>query len=381
MKILQISTFFHPVIGGVETHVFNLSRKLIAQGHEVEVLCSDSNKNAPRISEKQSTVSGIKVKRFFTLVSLSFYHKFYPGLFFYLLKSDFDIVHVHGFRKIETYLALFAARLKKKKIVLTSHNPFPVTTRSNFMNLLINIHDRTFGRWFTKKMDKIITILPSEQKVFMEKFKVPKDKLATVHNGVEEIFFQQGSSEQFFKDWRIAREKWQGLVVSAARISYAKGFQNLELVVRELPKVLFFIAGGDDGYLSKLKLVFTQCPNIFFSEHYLSLEKLRDMLSAADLFVLPSLHEAFGIALIEALAQGCPVITTNKGGPDELLNEDLAIKLDPTNQKAWKESIQNLLQDPKRRQVMGKLGKNFAARFNWDKITSKIINLYIEITK
>ena len=44
MKIIQISTFFHPVTGGVETHVLNLSRELEKNGHEVEVLCSDSTK-------------------------------------------------------------------------------------------------------------------------------------------------------------------------------------------------------------------------------------------------------------------------------------------------------------------------------------------------
>lgn len=131
MKIAQVSTFFHPVTGGVETHALELSRELSEQGHDVTVLTSDSAKQAPRISEKRSRYLGVEVRRFRALVRLSPYHVFYPGLFFHLLRSDYDIVHVHGFRKLEVYVALLAKLLKRKKykLVVTGHNPFPTTSR------------------------------------------------------------------------------------------------------------------------------------------------------------------------------------------------------------------------------------------------------------
>jgi len=57
MKIIQISTFFHPVYGGVEDHVLNLSKELLAKGHEVTILTSDSNKKGSRIKEKNASDS------------------------------------------------------------------------------------------------------------------------------------------------------------------------------------------------------------------------------------------------------------------------------------------------------------------------------------
>ena len=54
MKIIQISTFFHPVTGGVETHVYNLSKELVTLGHEVTVLTSDSAKFGPRLSRNET---------------------------------------------------------------------------------------------------------------------------------------------------------------------------------------------------------------------------------------------------------------------------------------------------------------------------------------
>ena len=80
MKIFQISTFYHPITGGVESHVATLSKFLVEYGHEVTVLASDSSKVGPRIAQKQGMFEGIPIVRFLTWFSISQYHKFYPGL-------------------------------------------------------------------------------------------------------------------------------------------------------------------------------------------------------------------------------------------------------------------------------------------------------------
>src|SRR3989344_2367855 len=371
MKILQVTTFFHPVVGGVETHVLNLSKELLRLGHKVTVLTSDSKKNGPRISEKVSIVSGIHVKRFKTFFSLSYFHKFFPGILFYLVKADFDLIHVHGFRKLETYAAMLIAKLRKKKLVLTTHNPFPVTIRSLKNNLLIKLHDWTLGKLFTRFIDKIITLLPSEQNILKSGFYVDKKRLITIPNGNDDIFYQAGNARTFLKEWSIDKSKWKGLIVSVARINYVKGLQNLEQAVKELHDVLFFFAGGDDGYLTRLKVLFAECNNVIFTEYFLSQKQLIDLYAAADVFVLPSLHEPFGIVLLEALAQGCPVISANTGGPGELLSNEFADLLPPKDQNGWKQAISDLIRNPHLRQKMGKKGQAFVQEFKWDKIAKQ----------
>jgi glycosyltransferase involved in cell wall biosynthesis len=100
------------------------------------------------------------------------------------------------------------------------------------------------------------------------------------------------------------------------------------------------------------------------------------MYAASQIFVFPSLHEAFGIAPLEALAAGCPVISTNVGGPVEVLNDRVAVFQNPLNQQAWLDNIKHLLEDTELRRQISLAGKDFAKKFSWSKVASKIIEVY-----
>src|SRR3990172_5046923 len=225
MKVAQVTTFFHPVTGGVETHVLNLSRELKELGHDVTVLCSDSNKHFPRIKEKKTGFLGVDVIRFRTIFSISFYHKFFPGIFFYLLRHKFDIIHVHGFRKSESYFALIAGWLKRTPVILTTHNPFPTRTRSKKLNMFIKLHDLTIGKILSGKFTKIISLVPSEVDLLKKKFRVDPKKIKVIPNGIPEEFFKEGDGEKFLREWDIDKSKWKAILIGVGRINYAKGFQ------------------------------------------------------------------------------------------------------------------------------------------------------------
>lgn len=376
MKIFQITTFYHPVTGGVESHVAFLNKYLTDLGHEVTVLTSDASKIGPRITPRKNIINGIKVQRFVTWFSLSQYHKFYPGLFFYLLRNDFDIVHVHGFRKLETYIALLAAKIKRKKVVLTTHNPFPTTTRTKSQDFLIKIHDLTIGRLLLNKLDKVITILKSEQEIFIKQFKVAKEKVTTVYNGLNPELLIAGSSKDFYESNGLNKDDWKALVVGCGRLNYAKGFQYLEKAVKSLPDVLFFIAGGDDGYLNQLTNIYKNCPNMVINGKYISHEKLRDVYAAADIFVLPSIHEATGTVMLEALAQGCAIIASNQGGTIEYLTNKHGIFIQPDDQESWLTEIENLINHPEKREQLSKDSKSFLKKYRWDTLASQLNKIY-----
>ncbi|MCA9380224.1 glycosyltransferase family 4 protein [Candidatus Dojkabacteria bacterium] len=379
MKIIQIATFFHPVTGGVETHVLNLSRELEKNGHEVEVLCSDSTKVGKRITKSDTNYFGVEIHRFRSWFSLSYYHKFFPGILRYLWKENYDLTHVHGLRKTESYLAWFVARLRKKPLVLTTHNPFPTSTRSPLAEKLINFHDKLIGKILIKNFSKIISIVPSEKSKLVNEFKIPEQKIVEIPNGVEDVFFSTGFAPNFYREWNINPEKWQGIAVVVGRVSYAKGIQNLKIAIKKLKNVLFFVAGGDDGYLNTLKSSFSGMDNIIFSEKFITPEKQIDMYAAADVLLLPSLHEAFGIVVLEALAQGVPVISTNKGGPAEIFTTRAVKLIDPEDKEEWKVSIEAIVKNTSRAEELGKIGQEFAQKYKWDKVTSKIIDVYEEV--
>lgn len=379
MKIFQVTTFYHPVTGGVESHVAILNRYLTKLGHEVTVLTSDASKLGPRITPRKNVIDGIKVRRFFTWFSLSQYHKFYPGLFFYLMSHDFDVVHVHGFRKLETYAAWLAAKLKRKKVVLTTHNPFPTTTRTKLQDFFIKIHDFTIGKMLVKRLDKIITILASENAIFEKDFKVAKEKLVTVYNGINPELLEVGDSKKFAESQNIDLSKWKAIVVGCGRLNYAKGFQFLEKAVKGLPDVLFYIAGGDDGYYTELQKIYRDSENIIFNGVYIPQEKLRDIYAAADVFVLPSIHEATGTVMLEALAQDCAIVASNQGGTVEYLSEKHGIFIKPEDQDAWLREISALVNSPEKREQLTKGGANFLKKYRWDALADKLNQIYQEI--
>lgn len=382
MKILQITTFFHPVTGGVESHVLNLSRELEKNGHEVIVLTSNSTKKGRKVSQRETDYFGLEIHRFRSWFSLSYYHKFFPGIFIYLFREQYDLIHVHGLRKNESYIALFVGWLRKKPVVLTTHNPFPTWSRSNLSDFLIKVHDMTAGKFLVKKFSKIITLVPSEKEKLTSAFSVSPKNIHQVPNAVEDLFFTNGKESIFYKDWGINPERWEGIVLWVGRASYAKGLQNLKFAIKKLKNVLFFFAGGDDGYMPTLKKLYQDCENVMFSERFITPEKQLDMYAAADVSVLPSFHEAFGLVILESLAQGVSVISTSRGGPSEVFEKTDAVKLlDPEKQEDWKVSIEAIIKNKARQQALSKIGKDFASSYTWANITGQVQKVYKEVSK
>ncbi|HEC66740.1 MAG TPA: glycosyltransferase family 1 protein [bacterium] len=380
MKIIQVTTFFHPIVGGVETQALGLARALKKEGHQVEVITSDSAKNKGRIKEKHDEIDGIKITRCKTWFGTSYFYKIYPGLIFKLFKKDFDIIHVHGFRKFEVYAALLVTKIKKKKLVVTSHNPFVVKekSRGKVLNFFVKLHDITLGKLFSRYIDQVIAITKEELE-FLEKFNIAPNRINVIPNGVSELFFGEGKKENFLKAFNISVTKWKNIVVTVGRIHKVKGFQNLKHAADHMKNTLFIIAGADDGYLSELKKYFDSNRNVILLERTVSHEQVNDMFALGDLFVMPSLHEAFGITLLEAMASGLPVISTIHGGPKEIVKESFGVLVEPEKQKILTNKIKWMLEDEKRLEKMGIEARKEAGKYRWKRIVNSVVKVYEEI--
>lgn len=376
MKIALLSTFFHPVTGGVESHVYDLSEKLSEAGHDVEVLCSNSTKIGPTLSSGRFQYSKVKGYRFKVLLSLSYYHKLAPGIFWHLLTHKYDVIHVHGFRKFDTYIALFTSIFTKSKVVLTTHNPFAATSYSLKQKILLRLHDATFGKIFTKHLHKIIVLVDSENAIMVNKFNVKPSNIVTIGDAINDIYFTQGNKELVIDEYEIDTTKWKAIALSAGRINEDKGFQNLVHAISTLKKVLFIITGGDDGYLDKLKKIYVGYDNVIITGKFVTPDKLLNYYDLANIFLMPSHHEAFGMVMTEAMAQGLAVVSTNVGGPSEIFSDKVAILQDPKDQQKWTENIKFLLENPDKMLELQENGKKFANTLSWKKILPKILECY-----
>ncbi len=105
-------------------------------------------------------------------------------------------------------------------------------------------------------------------------------------------------------------------------------------------------------------------------------EDLPLFYNASRLFVLPSLHEGFGIPCLEAMACGIPVITTNRGALPEIVGDAALILSDPMDANDLKDAIECLLYDENLRQEMILRGLRRASAFSWEKSAQKMIAIY-----
>lgn len=111
---------------------------------------------------------------------------------------------------------------------------------------------------------------------------------------------------------------------------------------------------------------------------FVSDDDLPVIYSAADLFVFPSLYEGFGLPLLEAMASGVPVISSNRSSLPEVVDEagQSAILLPPDDERAWSETMEMLLFNQQKRQEMIVAGFQRAAEFSWQTSARKLLRLY-----
>ena len=106
-------------------------------------------------------------------------------------------------------------------------------------------------------------------------------------------------------------------------------------------------------------------------------KSLIDIYKAADLFAFPSLTETFGIAIVEAMAAGLPVIVGDSDGCRDIVqNGKWGMMCDPNNASDLATKIQNMINDPKLRDTYQEKSRRRAQNFNWDSVVQQYISIY-----
>lgn len=379
LKIIQLSTFFHPSVGGVERQAEEIAIHLVQDGHEVTVFTTDATHGKEkRMQRLADTYHGVPVKRFRYLISLGNFFRFAPNLIWNLWTADFDIVHVHNVHDGHLLAAIIVRLLRRKKLVITGHNPYVVNAekRGSLLHRLVGVYE-WFIKLFHSGIDLYIALVETEKQYVAKHFRVRDAKIVVIPNGIQDLFYvQDGNREKFYSEWEIDRAKWQLVVGTVSRLNYVKGIQNLLLAVRQLPQVLFIFAGGDDGYYTQLRKIFNQYPNVLFTEAYLPSEEVKDFYQAIDIFLLPSQYEPFGMTVIEAMAQGKMVLATNKGGTLETIKPEFGELLEPSDQQLWADRIKFYSENPNAITEKSASAAAAAQQYRWENVISQIEKAY-----
>jgi len=280
---------------------------------------------------------------------------------------EFDLIHAH-FTWQSGYVAVKLAKKYKVPSVITIHE-----NRDWFLEEYNSKNEKIYWTW--KNADALIRVNRTDVPLLKEF----NSSVFHVPNGFD-------PKRLPFMDREEARSilglpSGNRVVFSLGNLIERKGFQYLidamSLVIKERDDVLCYIGGRGPlrGRLQKQIKDLGLQKNIKLLGFVLD-GKLKYWMNAADLFVLPSLAESFGVVVLEALAVGTPVVTTYNGGSEEIItSEDYGLLCPPKDPKCLAEKILIALEkDWDRKKI-----REYAGQFRWDNIVKNIIAIYTNI--
>ena len=380
MKILQGCVRYPPAPGGAETVVKAYSEGLRDLGHDVEVVTTDLYTETPFVKKKMpSVVNGINVTRHKAYtVSGEAHYVLAPGMVQSFLSKNADIIHTHSYGYFQNHAGWIRERFQSTPWVITPHfHPSWSMWGGSKRKTLREFYDTVIGKGTLEAADLITCVSKHERDMLVSEIGLKEDNIKIIYNGINWADWSSVPNKEVFrKQYPTVSEKF---VLFAGRLATNKGLSDLISAMQLIDKksVDLVITGADMGLGKQLEKEASDKGVTMHRLGHIDDETYRSVLSAAEMLVLPSEYEAFGIVLLEAAAAKTPVIGTNVGGIPEAMspgNNGLIVEYNDVNNLA--KSIAILLEDEKMSREMGKSGREWAKKFSWESIVKEIEHEY-----
>jgi len=363
-KILIITPFFYPHVGGSERYMEELYAYIKEKypAISVDVLCYDTDK-----AKATEEYRGLNIYRIpcWTILPGQFCLPSPLPLFKFLQShKSYDLVHSSTRFFDNSWWAPLYAKSIKAKVVLTDHCSSHPVSGNSFIDLLIRLIEETIVRFSLHNYDEIYA-----------ENKKTRDFLKRNFNVSSQVAYP-GLSHQDKGSFEHKNNK-RLKIVYVGRMIKSKGVGDLFEIARNTPKADFFLAG--DGQLKsslKEKKQVDNLTNIHILGNLSKIEVSR-LLKSADIFVYPSRHsEGLPLALVEAGSSKVAVVATDSGAIGELIQDNrTGLLVKSGDRQAFKAVLDKLIKDKSLRLKLGKNLYNFTlANFSWEKPTKMIID-------
>ena len=383
LRVMMLTWEFPPrIIGGISPHVYYLSKNLAKEGVKVYVVTCDFP-GAP----DHEVMDGVEVFR------IDSYKNPSPDFasWVYLMNMNMqkeaaaivknlggvDIFHAHDWLVANAGIGL--KHVFRRPLLATIHS-----TEIGRRNGLHSDYERMIHEteaWLTYEAWRVICCSNYMVSHVKWAFNLPEDKLVMIPNGVDAKEYEKSTVDlnQFRRRFALPEEK---IVLYVGRLVYEKGIQVL---INAIPKILekvnakFVIVGN--GYMKeplweKIKHMGLAHKVLFTG--FVDDETLRNLQKCADVSVVPSLFEPFGIVALEAMAAKSPVVVSDTGGLSEIVEHDLTgVKVYPDNPESLAWGVTRVLLDEA---YANKLRENayrlVVEKYNWKKISRQTKSVY-----
>jgi len=390
--------------GGTETVILETSKRLLARGHQTHIVCPNALARGER--ENLEGVDICRVPYFYPYWGLqpdaiAQLDTIGGNMFsFALLRAlrtvpDLDVIHLHTGNRIGG-IGRYVAQRRDIPYVISLHGgvsdvPAEETQRLTAPTDGTIEWGKVLGWWVGSRrvLDDAAAILcvgQQEQRDTQRRF--PDHNVVYLPNGVDPKRFARGDGGGFRHRYRIPSHAHVLLIVG--RIDPQK---NQELVIRLLPELLriqpnvHIVCLGHvthSAYRQALDAAIDACDGASRVTIIEGLDAgsqdLVDAYHAADLFVLPSVHEPFGIVILEAWAAGLPVLASRVGGVPAVVRDGYNGALfDPHETSSFLHAFDMLNRHPDTRRALALTGQQEArSRYDWDQLTSRLVTIYEE---
>ena len=362
MKILMLTWEYPPrIVGGIARVVNDLSKRLIKDGHEVTVITYREG-NAPYYEEDK----GVKVHR-----------------------VDNYIINPNNF--IDWIMQMNFNMIAKANEIISKEGKFDIpivsTIHATECGRNSGIHDETQRyindtEWMlTYESTEVIVNSNYMKRELQSLFGLPFEKINVVPNGININMFNGIERDyNFRRKYALDNEK---IILFMGRLVYEKGVNHL---ISAMPKILAgyhdakLIIAGKGGMYDELKEQANAIGlgNKVYFTGYMDPKEVCKMYKCADVAVFPSTYEPFGIVALEGMLSGTPVVVSDIGGLNEIVEHGVdGMKSYAGNANSLADSILALLYNPQLSDnVVKKAKAKVKNEYNWGKITQDTHFIY-----
>ncbi|MEM2876385.1 MAG: glycosyltransferase family 4 protein, partial [Candidatus Bathyarchaeia archaeon] len=371
MKVDMLSWEFPPrIVGGIARHCFGLSRALARMGHEVRLITLEF----PGALDFEE-VDGVAVHRvrielghpdFLTWV-LIFNHFMEKHAARVNARNRCDVIHAHDWLVSPASICL--KHHLGKSLVLTMHST--EVGRSQVLRGPDSYTIDGFEWWSTFEASRVIVTSEAMRREVIEHFKLPEEKVFRIPNGVEVEKFEVDFDRRSFKLKYAASD--ERIILFVGRLTPQKGVEHLirafPLILQRHPESKLVIVG--DGWLSddlRRLANSTGRPSKIYFTGFLPEDELVRLLLCADVLVIPSVYEPFGIVALEGMAAGVPVVASNVNGLSEVIQHGRnGILTYPANPESIAWGVDQVLSNPGYAKYLVENAKSeVSKRYSWD---------------
>jgi glycogen(starch) synthase len=387
-RVLILSWEYPPVVeGGLARHVRKLSQALVALGTEVHVLTrgdeageehSDDGVIIHRVRESPRPVD---LGEFVTWIEHMTADMLAAGVELGD-RYDFDLLAGHDW--LVAVAGDHLANRFRCPLVVTIH-----ATEYGRHQGWVDKHPQSWihgiERWMAKRADRVITCSHYMRGHVADIYDLDESRISVIPNGIDPMDLQPVDDLVTLRQ-RFA-EPHEKLVLLVGRLVYEKGFQ---LALEALPEVIEkvgdvrFLVAGSGTHEAELK---AQVATLGLEQYgsflgWIGDDVLHSLYRIADLCVIPSIYEPFGLVALEAMASGCPCIVADTGGLREVVpaGERVGLRFNGGDPDHLGVMIERLLTDTDLRDRLVAEASEHVLRFDWSDIAQRTREVYRELT-